>query len=37
LTTEAELLSLLIARLEMEWWQRFFKAIHFNLEFTPAL
>jgi hypothetical protein len=36
-TTEAELLSLSTAGSEMEWWQRFFKAIHFDPEFTPAL
>jgi len=32
LTTEAELLSLSIAAVEIIWWQRFFKAIGFNLE-----
>jgi hypothetical protein len=36
-TTEAELLSLSTAGSEMEWWQRFFKAINFDPEFTPAL
>ena len=36
-TTEAELLSLSTAGSEMEWWQRFFKAIQFDPEFTPAL
>ena len=36
-TTEAELLALSLAGSEMEWWNRFFKAIDFNLEFTPAL
>ena len=32
LTTEAELLSLSIAAVEIIWWQRFFKAIGLNLE-----
>ena len=32
LTTEAELLSLSTAAVEIIWWQRFFKAINFNLE-----
>lgn len=36
-TTEAELLALSLAGSEMEWWNRFFKAIDFNPEFTPAL
>jgi len=32
LTTEAELLSLSMAAIEIIWWQRFFEAIGFNLE-----
>jgi len=32
LTTEAELLSLFTAAVEIIWWQQFFKAIGFNLE-----
>jgi len=32
LTTEAELLSLSTAAVKIIWWQRFFKAIGFNLE-----
>jgi hypothetical protein len=32
LTTKAELLSLSTAAVEIIWWQRFFKAIGFNLE-----
>jgi len=31
-TTEAELLSLSMAAVEIIWWQRFFKAIGLNLE-----
>jgi hypothetical protein len=31
-TTEAELLSLSTAAVKIIWWQRFFKAIGFNLE-----
>ena len=31
-TTEAELLSLSTAAVEIIWWQRFFKAIGFNIE-----
>ena len=31
-TTEAELLSLSTAAVEIIWWQRFFKVISFNLE-----
>ena len=31
-TTEVELLSLSTAAVEIIWWQRFFKAINFNLE-----
>lgn len=31
-TTEAELLSLSTAAVEIIWWQRFFEAIGFNLE-----
>jgi len=36
-TTEAELLSLSLASSELQWWKRFFQAIQFDLEFTPAL
>ena len=32
LTTEVELLSVSTAAIEIIWWQRFFKAIGFNLE-----
>jgi len=32
LTTEAELLSLSTAAVEIIWWQRFFKVIGFNIE-----
>ena len=31
-TTKTELLSLSTAAVEIIWWQRFFKAINFNLE-----
>jgi hypothetical protein len=32
LTTKAELLSLSTTAVKIIWWQRFFKAIGFNLE-----
>jgi hypothetical protein len=36
-TTEAELMALSVAGAEMEWWQRAFKSVKFELEFTPQL
>jgi len=32
LTIKAELLSLSMAAVKIIWWQRFFKAVGFNLE-----
>jgi hypothetical protein len=36
-TTEAELMALSVAGAEMELWQRAFKSVKFELEFTPQL
>jgi hypothetical protein len=36
-TTEAELMALSVAGAETEWWQRAFKSVKFELEFTPQL
>jgi hypothetical protein len=36
-TTEAELMALSVAGAKIEWWQRAFKSVKFNLEFTPQL
>jgi hypothetical protein len=36
-TTEAELMALSVAGAEMEWWERAFKSIKFELKFTPQL
>ena len=37
LTTEAELLSLSTAAVEIIWWQRFFEAIGFDIEYKFTL
>jgi hypothetical protein len=36
-TTEAELMALSVAGAEMEWWQRAFKSVKFELELMPQL